>query len=213
MWPYPPPSRIGLDVDPRIQSLITAVEAGSPAARAGLARGDRLIAVAGQRIASASDLSSALHELADKSVRARVLYEREGQKREAKLVLSRGWKRADPLSFSWRPLKWGLVPAPGFGGELLDRRAQEALGLDADTFAFRVGYLVTWGDNQRFGHEARRAGLRTGDIVLSADRKDDFESVEHFHAWWRLMCEVGDTVDVEVLRKGERQVFRVRVLE
>ena len=213
MWLHPPPSRIGLDVDPLRQAIVTAVGEGSVAARAALAPGDRLLAIGGQRIATASDLSHALHELPDETGEVRVEIERAGRTRTTTLSLAEGWKRGDPLSFSWRPFKWALLPAPGFGGQPLSAEEKVALELDADAFAFRVGYLVTWDENQRFGHEARRAGLRKRDVVVSIGGKRDFATVAHFHSWWRLTRTVGETVAVEVIRNERRRVLEVRVLE
>ena len=65
-------------------------------------------------------------------------------------------------------LWWGFTPAPGFGGPPLSTVELEAAGLStADApgaFAFRVQYLVTWGDNRRFGQAAAKAGTaRQGD--------------------------------------------------
>ena len=88
-----------------------------------------------------------------------------------------------------------------------------AQGLDADAFGFRVNYLVTWGDNRRYGDEAVRAGLKKGDVFLAAAGKSDFASVDHFHAWWRLTRTVGTSVPVAILRDGKRFVLELRVLE
>lgn len=76
----------------------------------------------------------------------------------------------------------------------------------------RVTYLVTWGENRRFGEAARRAGLREGDVVLGAAGVRDFASIDHFHAWWRLTREVGETVVVETLRDGTRRSLPIDVL-
>ena len=211
-WVYPPPGRIGIDLDRDDQACLTAVATGSPAAAAGLAVGDRLLRVGAQRTLTSSDLSQALHDAAPGEGALRVQYERAGEVREASLALSGGWKRGTTLEFSWRPLMWGFTPAPGFGGKQLDSDQLRALGLAPDAFAFRVDYLVTWGETQRYGREAWRAGLRDDDIFVSAAGKQDFASVGHFHAWWRLTREVGEAVTVEVLRRGQRLAFELEVL-
>ena len=101
---------------------------------------------------------------------------------------------------------------------LLSRETQEKeaekkrLGIDVRKFAFRVGYLVTWGHNAASGKSAAAAGIRKGDVILSIDGKDDFESLNHFHAWFRLTREVGRHVVVEALRGGKRRRISLPVL-
>lgn len=211
-WVHPPPGRIGLDLDRDDQSLVVAVAAGSFAERAGIAVGDRLLRSSEQRLATTSDLSQVLHDFPAGGGTLRLETERAGEPRLASLVLPAEWKRGTPLEFSWRPFKWGFAPAPGFGGPPLTAEEKSALGLEPEVFAFRVGYLVTWGENQRYGKEAARAGLRDGDVVLSAAGERGFRSVDHFHAWWRLTRTVGETVPIEVLRDGARRRLELEVL-
>ena len=101
---------------------------------------------------------------------------------------------------------------PGFGGRQLDAEDLAYWELEPDTFAFRVDYIVDWNENRRFGLSARKAGLRKGDIFLSAGGKNDFRTVDHFHAWWRLTRRVGESVEVVVLKKGERETLTLPVL-
>jgi len=211
-WVYPPPGRLGLDLERDDQTRVAAVAAGSPAAAAGLARGDRLVRAGPQRLATSSDLSQVLHDLGPGPTKLVVAIERDGAARELTLELSAGWKRGTPLEFSWRPFKWGFTPDPGFGGQRLGAEELAALGLAPETFAFEVDYLVTWGEARRFGAEAERAGLRQGDVFLAAAGKRDFASVDHFHAWERLTRTSGERIAVEVLRDGARTTLELEVL-
>lgn len=211
-WVHPPPGRIGLDLERDDQRRITRVAPGSPAAAAGLAVGDVLVRAGAQRLLTASDLSQVLHELAPGPARLALLVERNEKPRELMLELAPGWKRGTPLEFAWRPFKWGFTPDPGFGGQRLGRGELETLGLAADAFAFRVTYLVTWGEAQRFGAEAVRAGLREGDVVLAAAGKRDFASVDHFQAWWRLTRTPGERVTLELLRDATSRTLALDVL-
>ena len=101
---------------------------------------------------------------------------------------------------------------PGFGGRQLEAYELSDAGLKAGSFAFRVDYIVTWNENRRFGNSAQKAGIRKGDIFLSAAGKSDFESVDHFHAWWRLTRKVGQQVEVVVLKKRKRKTLLLPVL-
>jgi hypothetical protein len=211
-WVYPPPGRIGLDLERDEQRRVVAVAPGSPAAAGGLAVGDLLLRAGPQSLLTSSDLSQVLHDLGAGPTALALFVERDGQPRELTLALPAGWKRGTPLEFSWRPFKWGFTPDPGFGGQALEAHEKSALGLAADTFAFRVNYLVTWGEARRFGEEAVRVGLRQGDVFLAAAGKRDFASVDHFQAWWRLTRTIGERVALELLRAGKRVDLELAVL-
>jgi hypothetical protein len=210
-WVHPPPSRIGLDLDPADPALVVAVAADSAAATAGLRAGDRLLRHGADTLLTYSDLAYVLHEFPAEGGPLALEYERDGEPAEATLALPPAWKRGTPLEFSWRPFKWGFTPTPGFGGRQLAPDQIADLGLEAGTFAFRIKYLVTWGDNRRYGVAAQRAGVREDDVFLSAAGFDDFASHGHFHAWWRLTRTAGERLPVVVLRDGERLTLELTV--
>lgn len=212
LWRYPPPGRIGLDLGRDEQTRVLAVSEGSPAAAAGLRAGDELVSMGARLVATASDLMAALDALDPGAVTVPLRVLRKGEELTLSLELTADWKRGTPLSFSWRPFKWGLNPAPGFGGPELDAAEKARLGLASGRFAFRITYLVTWGENQRYGRAAARAGLREGDVVVGLDGKQDFRSTDHVHAWWRLTREPDDEVQIDVLRGGEPLRFTIQVL-
>ncbi len=209
LWVYPPPSKIGLDLDRDHQALIVAVAPGSPADKAGLQPGDLL-----EGLATATDLMAKLHDLPAGPSTLELSYRRPGQEsiRNAKLALPKDWKAYTPAEFAWRPSKWGLSPAPGFGGPVLDASQLREQALPVDTFAFRVQYLVTWGENQRWGQAAARAGIRDGMVILGTETKRDFQSIDHFHAWWRLEVEPGSVVRVAFWKDGEVDFIDMNVL-
>ena len=213
-WVYPDPARIGMELDRDQQRLMTRVDKNSIADKAGLQRGDQILRLNGVAIASVADLMFALDGLPATGGATKVEILRRKTPATLTLKLPDGWKTGTPLSFSWRPFKWGLTPAPGFGGPQLTPAELQQHGLDSATnatgtpFAFRVQYLVTWNENRRFGQAAAQAGLRKGDIA----GKTDFQSVEHFHSWWRLTRTVGETVKIEILRGGKRKVLKLKVI-
>lgn len=209
-WLYPPPGRIGLGLDAVDQALVVRVEAGTPAAAAGLRAGDRLVRFGAQpRVRTIADVQWALHKAAAGATEVAISYRRGDELREARLELPDGWREATPAQYAWRSMKWNLSPGPGFGGPLLDARQKKALGIDADGFAMRVQYLVDWGERRHRAVNVREAGIRKGDVVLSFGGKSDFTSQDHFHAWVRLTREVGEKVEVELLRRGERVVVEL----
>ncbi len=212
-WVYPDPSRIGIDLDADQQRLIFSVAAKSPAETAGLKPGDQITRLNGISIASAADVMFALDGLPGSATTTKVEILRDGKTEVINLKLGKNWKVGTPQTFAWRPFKWGLTPAPGFGGPQLSADELSDLGIHADAFAFRVQYLVTWNENRRYGQAAAKAGLRKGDVVLSLAGKSDFESVEHFHSWWRLTRKVGETVKIEILRNGKRDTLNLKIVE
>lgn len=212
IWIYPPPARVGLDLDPVRQSRIRSVQADSPAARADLRPGDVLVRVGEQRIASVHDLTWVLHRASPGETRVPVQLERDGERIATTLELGAGWKRGDALSFSWRPYKWGLRPGPGFGGRALDAAEKRSLGLEPGSFALRVTYLIEQGPDAELGRRARAAGLAPGDILLAVDGRSDFRSHDHFQAWVRLERRPGDVLRLRTLRAGVERSVELELL-
>ena len=210
---WPDPIQIGLTLDPEDQALIVSVEPDSPAAGIGLRAGDRLLFINEQSILTFGDVQRALHNELPKKTTVAVRWQRDDSPMLANMLLGSEWKVPTPLAFSWRPSKWPLTPKPGFGGPRLTRAELEAEGLSRDAFAFRINYFVTWGPTAHVGRNATEAGLREGDVVYSLDGKDDFESVDHFHSWFRLTRKVGQEVKVAVVREGSRLTVKLPVIE
>lgn len=209
---WPDPVQMGVRLERDDQARVKQVLSGSPAEKAGLAPGDLLLALAGHTVATFGDIQRVLHRTDGGAARLELRVRRGQDEVRAELGLKSGWKEPDPATFAWRPTKWQLDPRPGFGGPALSASEKLKLGIPAQDFAFRVNYLVTWGEEARTGQNAAKAGLKKGDVVLSVDGKRDFESVDHFHAWVRLTKREGDTLDLETLRAGERRTLELRLL-
>jgi hypothetical protein len=128
------------------------------------------------------------------------------------LTLKKGWKVGTPLDLAWRASKWGLSPKPGFGGPPLSAEEKQELKLAPDAFAFRVEYIVDWGDEAKTGNNARQAGITQGDVVVAAGGKRDFQSEAHFHAWFRLTQKPGTKIEIELLRDGKRMKIRLPII-
>lgn len=210
---WPGPERLGVSVDRVDQVRVAAVTPGSPAAAAGLASGDRVARVHGRTVGTRADIQAILQDLPGGATPLTIAFTRGSEAREAVLALPEGWRRIGPAEFAWRPSMWLLTPDPGFGGDCLDAGTKAALGLAPDAFALRIGYLIDWGERAQTGRNARAAGLRKGDVVLAVAGKRDFQGPAHFQAWFRFERSAGETVDVEILRAGERQTIRLPVIE
>lgn len=203
IWKHPLPDNSGLVLDRDDQTLLVAVPPGMSAGKAGLKKGDRIVSLDGRRIRSQADISWMFHNAPYSGATFTIEYERGGEIKTSKLVLEDGWKVSSPLDYSWRSYKWGLRPNPGFGGpELTDDEKQKA-GLKKDSFAMKVNYIIDWGEHPEDGKNAAKAGLKKGDILLSAGGKADFENGAHFQTWYRLTRKPGTTVELVVLRSGK----------
>jgi membrane-associated protease RseP (regulator of RpoE activity) len=207
---YPDPIQIGLRLDRERQNRIVDVAKGSAAAMAGLRPGDTLLTANRFSVLTLADLQRALHE-APGIGRIKATYERDGRAHGLRIYLDRNWKVATPEVYAWRSSKWQLSPKPGFGGKPLTKAEREQLGLGK--FAFRVGYLVTWGPNAHTGRNAVQAGIRKHDIVYSIGGKSDFKDMHHYHAWVRLKHKPGDTLEVLLIRGGKRIKVDLRLVE
>lgn len=208
-WVHPDPARIGLRLDADDQAVVRAVAPGSPAARAGVEVDDRIETLGVQtRVRTIADVAWALHQAPPAAASLVLTYRRGDVVHEGELELPAGWKQCPPEDYAWRPYKWNLSPSCGFGGPALGRAEKQRLDLPAGSFAFRVQYIVDWGEKSHRGRAVARAGISKGDVVLAFAGKDDFVSVDHFHAWVALTRQAGEEVEVVLLRDGQRQTVR-----
>ncbi|MCA8957181.1 MAG: PDZ domain-containing protein [Planctomycetes bacterium] len=209
VWIWPGPERLGLQMEPVAQNRVAAIAKDSVAERAGLRVGDELVQAGDQPVQTVMDLSWVLDRMPASGGTLALTLRRGGEARRVALPLADGFKRGDLLAWSWRPYKWALRPAPGMGGPLLDAAAKRALGIPARSWAFRVRYIVDWGDYPEQGRENRRRGLRQGDVVVRYAGRNDFADMAHFHAFVRLKLRRGQKVEVELLRNGAPHTLQV----
>jgi serine protease Do len=211
-WLWPRPEQVGLELDPLDATRIALVTTGSAAAKAGLLPGDRLGKVADQLVRSEADLQWVLEREKNVATAVALDFTRGAERRQATLELAAGWKVHTPLAFSWRPSMWNLRPNPGFGGDDLKPADKEKLGLAKDAFAFRVGYIIDWGEHPEDGRNAAKAGIRKGDVVVAVAGLEDAKGHRHFQSWFRLTRKAGEVVVVTVLRGGERVAVKLPVI-
>lgn len=201
VFPQPPPETVGLRMAADQAAVVGAVEADSPAARAGFVAGDRVLTVAGQPLVSPADLSWILHRSGETATLTADV-ERAGAARPVslRLELASGWRnRAD---ISRRVGTWGLR-AMAFGGlqlaDLSDAERAERK-LPTQGLALRVLHAGEYGIHAA----AKKAGFQKDDVLveIAGDAGRRSES-----AWIGRLLAVhgpGDRVPVVVLRAGER---------
>jgi serine protease Do len=192
LWVYPLPENIGLTLDVDRGDRIAHVVADSPAARAGLQAGDRLLTIDNRSIASFADVQYALHRAPARGTLT-LAWQHENETRKRELTLSEGWRKTD---ISWRWSLRGVDPPPWVHGDDLSAEEKKALGLSAKRLAFRQGPFVS--------QLARQAGIRQNDIILGVDGKHLDMTERQFGAYIRLNYRVGNRVIYNILRRGKR---------
>jgi hypothetical protein len=203
LFPYPDPDVVGLRLDPAEMAKICQVRAGSAAGRAGLERGDELISLDGQPLLSIADFQWVLHNAPETAVMPAQV-RRHGKTVNLTMVLKDGWRRGN---ISWRPTTWDLRRL-AFGGMMLgdltdDQRRQGKLPLDR--MALRAIHVGEYGEHAL----AKRAGLRTDDVVVAFDGKDQRMTESDLLAYVLLRTRRRDQVAVSFMRDGARKTTSI----
>jgi hypothetical protein len=192
LWVYPLPENLGLTLELDQGDRVAAVRPGSPAAVAGLRRGDRLLSVGGRPVASFADVQYALHRAPPRG-KLGLSWERDGKGLQGEVALAEGWRKTD---VSWRWSLRGLDPPPWVQGPDLSLAEKKALGLAPTRLALEQGAFVS--------EPARLAGIRQGDVLIGVDGKALHLTGRQLGAYVRLNYKVGDRVTYNLLRDGKR---------
>ena len=169
VFTYPTAANLGITVSPDRQSVIRTVKPGTPAARAGVRRGDTILRAGDHRVLTLGDLSHVLEKTADPG-RLSLELKRNGRAIPVRLDLKAGWRKStDP---SWRESLHVVGPNCGLWGRRLNANERRRLKLAPGKLALKVTFL--WGPH------TRKAGIRVGDIIVRLDGQagHDHQAVE-----------------------------------
>ena len=207
LWPYPHPKSIGLTLDSNELATVKEVQPDTPAAAAGLKRGDVIASFAGQPMLSIADVQWVLHNVDPAGGRVTMSVERDGQTRDLTLNLADGWRRKGDLS--WRVTSWGLrrIATGGLLLETLPKEARRKLSLPADAMALRVKHAGKYGPHGT----AHRAGIKQGDILTAFDSRTDLKSEQDVHAYVVTSKKPGDSVSLNVIRNRRKMTFKIPI--
>lgn len=206
LWKYPLPDTVGIKIDRNSGVRVREVPADSPAARAGLKKGDEILRMNGQRIASIADMQWVLHHLPNQDTTLKVETRRSSL---PPLQLKRGWKEYD---VSWRGSIWSVSPRLRVWAPQLPAARRKSLNIPEANAAL----LVKWiNRGSRGGRAAFEAGLRQGDVIVAMAGKPLEKKLTpaQFNVHVKLNYQVGDVLPLTVLRKGKRRTVRVRLVE
>lgn len=164
IYPSPLPQSIGLTLDSEARARVLDVAVDSPAARAGMQKGDEIISINHQPLISVADVQWAL-DTAPPDGRLVATVSRDGKPKELSLTLPDQWRRR--IDISWRVTTWGLR-GMAFGGMLLEDLSDEeraSRGIGKDRCALLVKHVGQYGTHAA----AKRAGFQKDDIIIAID--------------------------------------------
>ena len=182
-------------------ALVSRVEPGSPAERAGILKQDVIRSINGQPVYESSDLPPIVGAMAP-GTRVSIEVVRDGKPRTVTATLNQLSEATAASAVgdegAPRPAAAAQANALGIVGEDLDPQQRSRLGLQAGE-----GVLVARVE----GVAAREAGLRPGDVILAVGR-NDVSSAASLNAQLRAAC-VGKAVMLLVRRGGGTQYVTV----
>ncbi|MEO6809950.1 MAG: Trx7/PDZ domain-containing (seleno)protein [Isosphaeraceae bacterium] len=195
IFTYPMPFTLGLDIDPDHQQGVRSVQAGSPAANAGVMAGDTITRVGDRRVLTVGDMARVLEQL-QAETKLPLELSRNGEFVKTTLTLSPSWKQtADP---SWRPSIELAGPNLGFWAKQLSEPEKQAANLPADALALKVTFLFP-------NHPTpQEAGLRLGDVLIELDGRRNAWTTRQMHAYAQMNHEFGDKVPAVIQRNGKK---------
>ncbi|GEM_PF-1309052 len=207
-WIWPEPSRIGLVMDQKQQNLVTDVVADSAAEVAGVKRGDVLLTLSGKRMLSKYDIQWILESSPSSEMELAFKVSRAGELVSGKMKLEEAWKVGDPKEDDWRVSNiftrhmQKYLPTPGLTGDKLEGNELMIHRLHAGEFAMKV---------TRLNYGTHLAGVRIGDIVISASGKSDFKSARDFFHWCEVERRAGRDLELGLIRKDKRMRMMVNL--
>lgn len=207
-WIWPSPNRIGLVMDQKQQNLVRDVVEASAAEVGGVKSGDVLLTLSGKRVLSKYDIQWILESSPSSEMALDFEVSRAGNVVAGQLKLEEAWKVGDPKEYAWRVSNiftlhmQKYLPTPGLMGEKLEGNELMIHRLRADEFAMKV---------TRLNYGTHLAGVRLGDIVISASGKSDFKSVRGFFHWCEIQRRLGRDLELGLIRKEKRMRVMVNL--
>ena len=200
------PSVIGFEVDRKSSAKVSEVIAGSPAAEAGLAVDDVLVAMQGQPILSLADIQWVLHHI-NKAGTLVLRVHRGGVEKDLVMRLADDWDRTSDIA--WRVSTWDLRRM-GLGGMRLVRLSDK----EREEHNVPVGKMALIAKNVgQYGQHgvAKKAGLQKGDVVVAFDGDDSDISESDLLRKVLGKRKRGEEVSITFRRKGQDKSTKIRL--
>lgn len=197
MYPYPKPDRLGLALELDERATVKSVAEGSAAAKAGFAKGDRILTLAGEPVLSLADVQWVLHHApAPGEVAAEVV--RGGESLKLTLRLAADWRRGEDVT--WRTSTW---PMRAFAWDAASPEERRKLGIADGRLCVRVKNVPKNGIGQR-------AGLAAGDYVVEIEKSTEPVTENEFIVFCQQKRRKGEIVDLTVIHDGRRKAIELQ---
>ena len=204
--PYPHPKSIGLILDPKERAKVKSVEAGSPAALAGLRTGDTIQTMNGQPLLSTADIQWVLRNIDGKGATVAVEVLRDQIEVPMTLELTQGWRSMDDTS--WRVSSWYFsgIALGGMRLETLTEQERKAANV-SEGMALRVKSLGRFNKHAA----ALKSGFKQGDIFTAYAEQTNFQKESDLFAYAAKNLKPGDEVAVRFRRNGRPQTLKLPI--
>ena len=200
VFTYPSPGKVGIQVDRDAQNVVRNVAPKSPAAVAGIRKGDVIQSADEHRILTFADFTRVL-ELTPRQSSLKIKINRDGRIVGTSLRLSGGWRKDRDVS--WRASLEGVGPSAGFWGAKANDQQRRRLNLGKNDLAMRVTFIwASW---------TRQAGIRNGDVVVAIDGEKADMNIRQLHAHLQLNKDWGDIVPLMIRRNGKELKLTMRL--
>jgi hypothetical protein len=199
VYPYPASEVVGITMSLESSNMVANVEPATPAAKAGLRAGDRVVSIDNQPVISLADISWALHNAPDEG-RLKLALDRDGRRIESELALSRAWRSQSDIS---RRVGTWQMRAMALGGlQLVEFSPEErsSHGIVGDGMALSVKHLGQYGIHAT----AKKSGFLKGDVIVEFDGVSASRSESWVIGHALRNYKQGEELRAVVVRNGKR---------
>jgi hypothetical protein len=197
MYPYPKPDRLGLVLELDERATVKSVAEGSAAAKAGFAKGDRILTFAGEPVLSLADVQWVLqHAQTPDDLAAEI--DRSGERRTLTLHLADDWRRGEDVT--WRASTRAMR---AFGWEDAAPDQRKRLGIADGRLCVRVKGVPKNGIGQR-------AGLTADDYIVEVEKSTELMTENEFIVFCQQKRKQGEIVDLTVIHDGKRKAIELQ---
>lgn len=200
IYTYPPPSRLGLHLEPTNQTTVRVVDPNSAASAAGLKAGDTIQSVAKQRVLTLGDFSRVL-ELAPDTGSVPIEIVRNKKAIATKINLKKGWRIGKDAS--WRQSTGLLGPSSGFWGRAVNNEDKKGFGIEKEGLAIKINFI--------WGQWTKDAGIKHGDVLTAIDGQKGDMTIRQLQAYLHLNRNWGDKINLTVIRGGKPRTLTMNL--
>jgi hypothetical protein len=198
MYRSPDIRTLGIELD--VPKGLVVKEVRDAVATAGMATGDRIVAINGTTIWTFGDLQFHYDKVSRNAQKIQMTVDRGGTSIDLPIALPERWWWTD-LTFR----QWTIEPRVYFDSVPLTNQEKRDLGLvDSGGFASKVKRVDMFAEMTK-SHE-----LRIGDIIFAVDGVQRDEMAHTAELFIKLRKTAGEMVTLDVIRAGKRMQMKLK---